>query len=105
IDADPGLGSLIPSLPDVVFSAKEHDAGPDAPDGVLAYIRGGDGVHSLVRLSSQGLVVSESPIQVLRAAECTAGTPAVSRSGNHHELVALAAQRAAAEERTTGGQL
>ena len=49
-DADPSLKSIIESLPDVVFSAKEHTAEKNKPDGALVYMRTADGGDALAWL-------------------------------------------------------
>jgi hypothetical protein len=48
--------------------------------------------------------LTESPLAILKAAECTADEPALPRAANHHDLVRLAVE-AAERDATTGGQL
>lgn len=127
ISDDPGLQKIVPELPPVVYSTKElksplrkGDLGgfasktksPPAPlsqwgsdSGVLVYLRTAEGNDSLAWIDSQGNSVTESQYAILRAAECSADTPALPRQENHHELVLKGVKQIVAEEKTVGGQL
>ena len=104
-DADPSLKSIIESLPDVVFSAKEHTAEKNKPDGALVYMRTADGGDALAWLDQKGDPVTESPLAILRAAACLPGTPAAPKATNHHEIVRIGVERMVEEESRIGGQL
>ncbi|MCX7783749.1 MAG: phospholipase D-like domain-containing protein [Meiothermus sp.] len=101
IEADPSLGRIIPALPNVVYSSKAH-AGKR---GVLVYLRTPGGADSLTWLDPNGRTISESQLEILRAAACEPETPPVERLPNHHELVREVARRVLEEERTSGGNL
>lgn len=105
IGHDPSLQQIIPDLPQVVFSTKAHLSTSLSPDGVLVYLRTGDGNDSLAWVDNQGNSVTESQFEILRAAECAPDTPALSHASNHHELVAKAVDLVNAQEKVTGGQL
>lgn len=104
-DADPSLKSTIESLPDVVFSAKAHAAEPTKPHGALVYLRTADGGDALSWVDQTGKPVTESPLAILRAAACSADTPAAPKAGNHHDIVRLGVERMVEEESKIGGQL
>ncbi len=105
IDQDPSLQKKIGDLPSVVFSTKPHAPVPGQPEGVMVYVRTADGNDALAWVDKNGKSVTESQFLILKAAECTADTPALPRHSNHHELVHVAAERIAVEEKSVGGQL
>jgi len=115
IEADPKLARLIPALQPVVYSTKSHNATSASGTrqakeigGVLTYMRtaqGNDGNDSMVWIDKDGNLVTESQLAVLQAAACPPETLALPRQDNHHELVRLAAEQIAREEKTVGGSL
>lgn len=104
-DADPSLKGIIESLPDVVFSAKNHVSEPSKPHGALVYLRTADGGDALSWVDSNGNSVTESPLAILRAAACSADTPAATKADNHHDIVRIGVERMVEEESRIGGQL
>jgi superfamily II DNA/RNA helicase len=104
-DADPSLKSVIESLPDVVFSAKAHNAEKGKPEGALVYMRTADGGDALAWVDEKGDPVTESPLAILRAAACTPSTPAAPKAKNHHDIVRTGVERMVEEESQIGGQL
>jgi superfamily II DNA or RNA helicase len=105
IDADPSLLKTISELPSVVYSAKNIESSELEPSGVLVYVRTGQGNDALAWVNEIGESVSQSQLDILRAAQCSPETPAAGRLDNHHELVRLGAEMIAAEEKMVGGQL
>ena len=93
---NPELRKAIEALPDVVYSTKAHTPDPEhlslTPPGVLTYIRTHHDTDALLWLDENGQTVTESPVRVLRAAACAAGTPALPRHANHHIIVARAVE-------------
>ena len=102
---DPALAKQIEDLPPVVYSSKAHQEGPGRPAGALVYLRTAQGYDALVWMDRDGRSVTESQLEILRAAECAPGTPALPRHETHHALVAQAAAHVAEEEKHVGGQL
>lgn len=88
-DANPKLKTIIPKLPNVVYSTKAHPGGDMAagPAGVLVYLSTTEGNSALAWMDQNGNSVSESQVAILRAAECALDTPALPRQENHHDLV------------------
>ena len=104
-DVDPSLHKAIPELPPVVFSTRAHQPAPDAPAGVLVYLRTAEGTDALAWVNEQGENVTQSQLAVLRAAECTPSTPAIPRHEKHHTLVRRGVGHIVEEEKSVGGQL
>ena len=106
ITQNPGLRKTIEELPAMVFSTKEHvPTPPRSPNGVLVYARTGEGNDSLAWIDQSGNSVTESQLEILRAAECGPETPANPRQENHHELVRNGVELILSTEKTMGGQL
>ena len=105
IEADPRLQSLIPNLPDVVFSSQEHVAEQNTPGGALVFVRTPDGNDALAYLGWDGESITESQREILEAAECEPGTPALTHHEKHHELVKSGVSHIVREEKRVGGQL
>ena len=102
---DPGLKKEIEKLPDVVYSSRAHLPVPDRPEGVLVYLQTADGNDALAYVDQNGRSITESQIEILRAASCTPETPAEKRSPIHHELVRKGVEHIVQEEKRVGGQL
>ena len=105
IDEDPSLENKVKALPDVVYSTRAHQTAEGRPQGVLVYMRTGDGNDSLAWMDTEGNSVTQSHLTVLRAAECDADTPGLEHHPNHHELVRKGVEHMLEEEKQIGGQL
>jgi hypothetical protein len=105
ITADPKLKKLVEDLPDVVFATKATPPVTDAKEGALVYIRTPDDNDALAWMSRAGEILTQSPLAILRAAECAPEEPALERSDFHHEIVRKGVEHLMQEERTTHGAL
>ena len=105
ITADPRLERAVTALPDVVFSSRQHHGGSRQPEGTLVYLRAADGNDALAYIGRDGQSITESPVEILNAAQCHPDTPAHPRHEEHHELVAAGARYIAQQSRSIGGQL
>lgn len=114
IDQDPALQTLIPDLPNVLYSskhlteqygAKQQTSELVRRDGVIVYAKTNDDNDVLTWLSAKGNVITQSQYAILKAAECTADTPPTMPHEHHHDLVAQAMQQIREEEKNTGGGL
>jgi len=92
-------------MPDVVYSTRPHRATADQPEGALVYLHTADCNDALAWVNKEGNSVTESQFAILKAAECSADTPAIERHAIHHELVAKAVEMIVEEEKSVGGQL
>ncbi len=105
ITADPTLKKTIPSLPDVVHSAKAKELKEKEPEGALVYVKTADGNDALSWVAEEGNIYIDSQLEILRAAECTPDTPALPRAEYHYDLIRKAVEVASKEERDVGGTL
>lgn len=102
-DADPSLRKTIEDMPRVSYSTKAA-AGIDK-DGVLVYLRTGDDNDALAWLDIDKNSITQSQLEILRAADCEPDTRPLGRLEHHHELVGEAVRMIFEEEKTVGGQL
>lgn len=86
-DADPKLNQIIPHLPDVIYSTRQHQPFAGWPKGVLIYVRSASDNDSLAWINQQGESVTQSQLAILQAAACHPDTPAIERNPQHHTLV------------------
>jgi hypothetical protein len=105
IDRDARLETLIPALPNVIYSTKGYEGSEGRPPGVLVYLRTADNYDALTWIDDDGNSVTESQLAILRAAECLPDTAAIPRHALHHDLVRAGVERVAVAERAPGGQL
>ena len=105
IDADPTVEKKIRELPDLVYSARAHEPNENEPEGVLVYLRTGDGNDALAWIDQDGRSITQSQLAILRAAECSPETPGLPRHPQHHDLVQKGVEHLLEEERQLGGQL
>jgi superfamily II DNA or RNA helicase len=105
IATDPSLKKTIENMPNVVYTAKAHQATQPSTQGALVYLKTANGTDSLAWVDAQGRRVTDSPFRILKAAECLPTTPAVDRLPNHHSLVEGAVRELAAEDKIVGGGL
>lgn len=104
-EEDQKLNKIIPQMPPVVYSSREHKPSENKPGGVLVYMRTGEGNDALAWIDKEGKSVTESQFEILRAAECRHDTAPLPRFENHHELVKRGIDLIVEEERSVGGQL
>jgi superfamily II DNA or RNA helicase len=105
ITKDPELEKTIPALPPVTYATRTHTPKEKEPEGVLVYLRTGEGNDALAWTDKDGVNVTESQFAILKAAECSPETPAMPRHDKHHELVQKGVEWIAKEEKSIGGQL
>ena len=105
ITEDPSLEESIAKMSDVVFSSRHHNPDERHPEGVLVYVRTGDGSDALAYVDASGKSITESQLEILSVAECEPDIPAFEHRDNHHSLVASGVKHLANEARRIGGQL
>jgi len=99
------LRKTIETMPDVVYSTRAHTGTPDAPEGVLVYMKTAEGNDALAWVDKDGHNVTQSQLKILDMARCAPDTPALPRHPQHHDLVAKGVQHLITEEKNVGGQL
>ena len=104
-DNNPILKKTIESMPNVVYSTRNHTPAPLQPEGVLLYMKTAEGNDSLIWVDRDGNSVTQSQLAILRIAACDESTPAIVKDKQHHELVTKGAELIAEEEQNAGGQL
>lgn len=104
-DADARLQSVIPNLPDMIYSSRQFQPTASYPSGVLMYVRTAEGNDALAWIDQQGRSVTQSQQTILQAAACHPDTPAIDRHAHHHDLVQAGVEHIAHEEQTIGGGL
>ena len=99
-------GASSKSLPNVVFSTRDHRGSVAAPEGVLVYMRTSEGNDALAWVNRKGENVTQSQLAILRAAACSSNTKAIERPPEQHDLVRTGVEHIVEEEtRNIGGQL
>ena len=92
-------------MPNVVYATKAHTPSPDAPPGALVYMRTAQDNDALAWVDESGNPVTQSQFTILRAAACSADTPALPRTEQHHALTERGMSHIEAEEKSFGGSL
>ena len=105
ITKNPDLEKTIPALQPVIYSTRSHESTEKSPEGVLVYMRTGDGNDALTWINKKGESITESQFAILKTAECLPDTPAIPRDEKHHELVQKGVELIMEEEKLIGGQL
>ncbi|GBE41874.1 ATP-dependent helicase HepA [bacterium BMS3Bbin09] len=105
ITQNPELEKKIPALQPVIYSTRSHEGAESSPEGVLVYMRTGDGNDALTWINREGESVTESQFEILKTAKCEPDEPAIERYEKHHELVLKGVERIMEEEKLIGGQL
>jgi superfamily II DNA/RNA helicase len=105
IDQNPRLEKIIRDLPNVSFSTREHQPTDNLPEGVLVYVRTGEGTDALAWVDKTGKSVTQSQLTILQMAQCHPETPAIERNPKHFELVGKSVELIAHEEKAVGGGL
>ena len=70
ITEDPSLEEYIAKMPNVVFSSRHHTPDERHPEGVLVFVRTGDGNDALAYINAEGESITESQLEILSVAEC-----------------------------------
>lgn len=104
IDNDPSLQTLIPDLPNVLYTAK-HNTEPPEKQGVIVYTKTSEENDILTWLDTKSEIITQSQYAILKAAECAPDTPPTPTFDDHHAIVEKAMKVIREEEKNTGGGL
>lgn len=105
VEQDPKLDKIIRDLPNVSFSTRHQPKSGGLPEGVLMYVRTGEGADALSWIDKNGKTVTESQLAILQAAQCHPETPAIPRHPDHFRLVEKGVEEIIRENKNTGGGL
>ena len=90
----------------MLFSpSKKHIPAEKQPEGVLLYCKTQNDNDSLIWIDNNGKAVSQSPLEIIKAASCDQDEKAFQRSEIHHHLVRKGLMIISKEEESVGGQL
>ena len=93
------------ALPPMVHATRAHEPTASSPAGALVFLRTAQGNDALVRVDTEGRIVSQSVSGILRDAACPPETPPLERDERHHGWVAKAVEAVVTDENLTGGAL
>ncbi|MDR1385625.1 MAG: phospholipase D-like domain-containing protein [Planctomycetaceae bacterium] len=104
VKSQPELKETIPELPNVIYSAKQNIESA-SKDGVIVYTKTANDDNILTWIDKDENRVTQSPVEILRAAACTPETRAMKKLDNHHELLGKAIDVIRAEENNRGSSI
>ncbi len=102
-EKDKRLAETITRLPAMIAATKDLNPTISDPEGVMLFVRSGDGTDALVRVDEAGEARSFSPLAILKAAACRPDTPARERRDDHYGLVEEATRAVLSGGAGTGG--
>ena len=102
IDKNPKLKNIIPELSNVSYSTKKSE---NLKDGVLVYTKTAENNDVLSWVDKKREIITQSQMNILKAASCEPNTKPVERLENHHELVKEGVEIAHILEKEVGGTL
>jgi superfamily II DNA or RNA helicase len=103
-DENPDLKKTIPDMPNVVYATKENRFPPEK-EGVVVYTRTFDENDVLAWINTEGSVITQSQLAILKAAACDPDTRPCYKIPKHHELVKKGVDFIKEDEKNTGGSL
>lgn len=104
LDQDPTLAGIIPDMPSVIYATKENTFAKDK-EGAIVYTRTSEDNDVLAWLDTQGKIITQSQLAILKAAECSKDTRPLHKLPDHHKIVKTAVDIITRDEVTTGGSL
>lgn len=107
VDEDPTLQKSIPDLPNVVYATKKiyKTESDQLKNSVIVYAKTQEDNDALALVASNGEIITQSQLKIIKAAECKPDTEPQLRLANHHELVKNGLKYITEVESNTGGQL
>jgi superfamily II DNA or RNA helicase len=104
LDRDGSLAKTIPDMPNVVYGTRQNLNAAEK-EGVVVYTRTAEDNDVLALLDTNGKLLTQSQLAILRTVECQPDTPALTRISNHHEIVKKAVELINAEDAGVSGAL
>jgi superfamily II DNA or RNA helicase len=103
-DKEPSLIKLIPDLPNVMYSTKTNTLSKEK-EGVIVYTRTSEDNDALAWMDAKMNMITQSQFSILKAAECSMDTVAISKLAEHHSIVKNAVDAINADDAFTSGSL
>jgi superfamily II DNA or RNA helicase len=100
----PELNQIIPELPNVIYSAKQNVTS-HSQDGVIVYTKTINDDNILTWIDKENNIVTQSPIEILKAIACEPDTKPLEKRENHHELLSKALDDIRADDKNRGSSL
>ncbi|MDR1484248.1 MAG: phospholipase D-like domain-containing protein [Planctomycetaceae bacterium] len=104
IKAQPELNKIIPELPNVIYSAKQNIES-NSQDGVIVYVKTINEDNILTWIDREENIVTQSPVEILKAIACEPDTKPLEKLENHHELLGKALDVIRADDNNRGSSL
>ena len=104
-DTNPELNKIIPDLPNVVYATKHASASLSSSEGVIVYTKTNEENDVLAWVDSNGKIITQSQLTILKAAQCMPNAKPLHKLENHHELVKTGIDFIREDEKNTGGTL
>jgi superfamily II DNA or RNA helicase len=98
----PEVKNIISELPNVIYSTKKTDTDEK---GTVVYARTSDDNDCLAWIGEKGDMISQSPIEILKAVKCDYHEPPLPRQETHHALTSKAIEYISEFNDKIGGQL
>ncbi len=98
------LKKTIPNLPNVIYATKQNLLSPEK-EGVVVYTRTYDENDILAWVDTNGNIITQSQLTILKAAACNSDVDPCYKIFNHHELVKKGIEYIRDDEKNTGGSL
>ena len=103
-DKNPELKKIVPDLPHVTYTTKQNTFEIDQ-QGVIVYLKTTEDNDALAWIDTQGNIITQSQLSILKAVQCLPETKPLLKLSNHHELVDKATVFLHEEEKNQGGAL
>ncbi|MDR1268498.1 MAG: DEAD/DEAH box helicase, partial [Planctomycetaceae bacterium] len=104
VKTQPELNKIIPELPNVIYSAKQNITSYPQ-DGVIVYTKTMNDDNILTWIDREENIVTQSPVEILRAVACDPDTKPLEKLENHHKLLSKALDVIRADDNNRGSSL
>ncbi|MDR0705711.1 MAG: phospholipase D-like domain-containing protein [Planctomycetaceae bacterium] len=104
VKMQPELNNIIPELPNVIYSAKQNVTSYPQ-DGVIVYTKTMNDDNILTWIDNENNIVTQSPVEILKAVACDPDTTPLEKLENHHELLSKALDVIRADDNNRGSSL
>jgi len=105
LDDNPRIKKVIEDLSNNIYATKRMIENDDEKEGVIVYVRTADDTDMLSYIDTNGEIITQSQLKILKTAFCTEKTEALPKVENHHELVKKGIASALEAEKNTSGSL